>query len=139
MQHKYLRNICAGLALAVSAAVAQTPPAKLAFEVASIKPAGPLDPAAIMSGKAHIGMKIDAARVDIGMFAISDLIRTAYKLKSFQLVSPDWMNGMAAQRFDIMAKMPPGTNKDQVPEMLQTLLAERFKLEFHKETKDHAA
>jgi uncharacterized protein (TIGR03435 family) len=49
------------------------------------------------------------------------------------------MNGMSAQRFDIMAKMPPGANKDQVPEMLQVLLAERFKLEFHKETKEHNA
>jgi len=38
-----------------------------------------------------------------------------------------------------MAKMPPGANKDQVPEMIQTLLAERFKLEFHRETKEHAA
>ena len=139
MPKKLMQTTCAILALAVSTAVAQTPPAKLAFEVASIKPAGPLDPAAIMSGKAHIGMKIDSARVDIGMFALSDLIRTAYKLKSYQLVSPDWMNGISAQRWDIMGKMPPGTNKDQVPEMLQTLLAERFKLEFHKETKEHSA
>ena len=137
MSKMFVRSICAGAALAVSAAFAQAPAAKLTFEVASIKPAGPLDPAAIMSGKAHVGMKIDGARVDIGMFAISDLIRTAYKIKSYELISPDWMNGMSAQRFDIMAKMPPGANKDQVPEMLQTLLAERFKLEFHKESKEH--
>jgi uncharacterized protein (TIGR03435 family) len=139
MSKTYVRSICAILALAVSAAFAQAPAAKLAFEVASIKPAGPLDPAAIMSGKAHVGMKIDGFRVDIGMFAISDLIRTAYKLKSFELVAPEWMNGMSAQRWDIMATMPPGSNKDQVPEMLQTLLAERFKLQFHKESKEHAA
>jgi uncharacterized protein (TIGR03435 family) len=134
-----VRLICATMALAVSAAFAQAPAAKLAFEVASIKPAGPMDPATILSGKAHIGMKIDGFRVDIGMFAISDLIRIAYKLKSYQLISPEWMNGMGAQRWDIMATMPPGSNKDQVPEMLQTLLAERFKLEFHKESKEHAA
>jgi uncharacterized protein (TIGR03435 family) len=138
MLKKYSGYVCAA-ALAVSTAFAQTAPAKLAFEVASIKPAGPMDPAAIMSGKAHIGMKIDGFRVDIGMFAISDLIRTAYKLKSYQLVSPDWMNGMAAQRFDIMATMPKGATKDDVPAMLQALLNERFKLEFHKETKEHAA
>jgi uncharacterized protein (TIGR03435 family) len=133
------RSICATMALALSAAFAQAPAAKLAFEVASIKPAGPLDPAAIMSGKAHVGMKIDGFRVDIGMFAISDLIQYAYKLKSYQLISPDWMKGMSAQRWDIIATMPPGSNKEQVPEMMQTLLAERFKLEFHKETKEHAA
>jgi len=138
MLKKYSGYVCAA-ALAVSTAFAQTAPAKLAFEVASIKPAGPLDPAAIMSGKAHVGMKIDGFRVDIGMFAISDLIRTAYKLKTYELVSPDWMNGMAAQRFDIMATMPKGATKDDVPVMLQALLAERFKLEFHKESKEHAA
>src|SRR5262249_50338977 len=133
------RSICASIALAVSTAFAQAPAAKLTFDVASIKPAGPMDPAAIMSGKAHIGMKVDGARVDIGMFALSDLIRTAYKLKTFELVSPDWMSGMSAQRWDIMAKMPPGATKEQVPQMLQVLLKERFNLEFHKETKEHAA
>jgi uncharacterized protein (TIGR03435 family) len=139
MPKKSLRTISAALVFAAVPAFAQAPAAKLAFEVASIKPAGPMDPAAIMSGKAHVGMKIDAARVDIGFLSTADLIRVAYKLKSYQLTSPDWMNGMSAQRWDIMAKMPPGTNKDQVPEMLQTLLAERFKLEFHRETKEHSA
>ena len=138
MYTKRLKSICAGLVLA-AAAFAQAPSGKLAFEVASVKPAPPLDPAAIMSGKAHVGMKIDAARVDIGSLSLSDLIRIAYKLKSYQLVSPDWMNGISAQRWDILAKMPPGANKDQVPEMLQGLLAERFKLEFHRETKEHSA
>jgi len=78
-------------------------------------------------------MKVDAARVDLGFLSLSDLIRIAYKLKSYQLTGPDWL---AAQRFDILAKMPPGAKEDQVPEMLQALLAERFKLTFHKEKKD---
>jgi len=46
---------------------------------------------------------------------------------------------LAAQRWDIIATMPQGATKDDVPAMLQALLAERFKLEFHKETKEHAA
>ena len=37
-----------------------------------------------------------------------------------------------------MAKLPEGANKDQVPEMLQALLADRFKLTIHRDTKDHA-
>src|SRR5689334_1783712 len=131
--HKTLAHaICAAVAFS-AAAVAQTPAGKLEFEVASIKLAPALDPAKIMSGQAHVGMKVDQARVDLGFLAVGDLIRMAYKLKSYQLVSPDWMNGMGAQRWDIMGKMPPGTNKDQVPEMLQSLLADRFKLEFHRE------
>ena len=37
-----------------------------------------------------------------------------------------------------MAKLPEGANKDQVPEMMQALLADRFKLTIHRDTKDHA-
>ena len=139
MPNRTVQILSLGVALVAGAVHAQAPAAKLAFEVASIKPAAPMDPAAIMAGKAHVGMKIDAARVDIGFLALGDLIRVAYKLKSYQLVGPDWINGLNTQRWDIMAKMPPGANKDQVPEMLQTLLAERFKLEFHRETKEHSA
>jgi uncharacterized protein (TIGR03435 family) len=37
--------------------------------------------------------------------------------------------------FDLIAKMPPGTTGQQAAQMMQTLLAERFKLVFHRETK----
>jgi len=43
---------------------------------------------------------------------------------------------MNSQRFDIAAKMPDGLSKDQIPEMLRTLLAERFKLSIHRESKE---
>jgi uncharacterized protein (TIGR03435 family) len=46
---------------------------------------------------------------------------------------PDWM---AQQRFEIQAKIPDGASQDQVPEMLQALLAERFKLAIHRDKKD---
>ena len=38
-----------------------------------------------------------------------------------------------------MAKIPEGASKDKVPEMLQALLADRFKMAAHRETKDHPA
>jgi uncharacterized protein (TIGR03435 family) len=121
--------------LLAAAAFAQTPtPAPLAFEVASIKPAGALDPVAIQSGKVRIGMKVDGAICDIGSFSLKDLIRTAYEVKDFQISGPDWLS----TRFNIQATMPAGTTEKQVPEMLQTLLAERFKLVIHRESKDHA-
>ena len=113
------------------AAVGQTPPA---FEVASIRPAGPLE-AMAASGKMHIGMHIDGARVDIGSLSLSDLITIAYKVKRYQVTGPSWMG---VQRFDIMAKMPEGATKEQVPEMLQALLAERFKLTIHRDNKEQS-
>jgi uncharacterized protein (TIGR03435 family) len=128
----------AGMAAAVftaGALFAQAPAAKPAFEVASIKPAPPLDAAKMMGGQIHIGMNVDGARVDIGFLSLSDLIRVAYGIKPYQLEGPDWMSG---QRWDILAKMPEGATKDQVPEMLQALLAERFKLAVRHATTEHS-
>lgn len=141
-------RIAAGLFVVSAAVFAQTAAAPqatpspaaapLAFEVASVKLAPPLDVAAIVSGKAHIGMNIDKARVDIGGLSLLQLVCIAYKVKPYQVTgNPEWMNaGMNADRFDILAKMPEGSNKDQVPEMLQTLLAERFKLTLHHDKRE---
>ena len=120
--------VATGVCVAFSAAAlyAQTPAAAPAFEVASIKPVDMPGPAQAASGKIHVGMKIDAARVDIGLFSLTDLICKAYDVKKFQVSGPDWLG---TQRFDVIAKMPEGATKDQVPQMLQNLLAERFKLE----------
>ena len=121
------------LAIAAGAAMAQAPAPKPQFEVATIKPAPPLNPAMIAAGKMHVGMKTDAGRVDIGYLSLNDLIMTAYKVKQHQVAGPDWMK---TERFDILAKLPEGATKEQVPEMLQSLLAERFGLTFHKEMRE---
>ncbi len=137
---KSSRTRCALFLTAAIAAFAQTPvPAPLAFEVASIKPAGPLDPAAIQQGKAHIGMKVDGAICDIGSFSLKDLIRTAYEVKDYQITGADSLGSpMDAQRFNIQATMPAGATEKQVPQMLQTLLADRFKLVIRRESKDQS-
>jgi uncharacterized protein (TIGR03435 family) len=76
-------------------------------------------------------MSVDKARVDIGMTPLIGLICAAYKVKPYQVKGgADWVN---TQRFDVLAKLPEGATKDQVPEMLQTLLAERFKLTVHRD------
>jgi uncharacterized protein (TIGR03435 family) len=53
--------------------------------------------------------------------------------KNDQLRGPDWLK---TQRFTITATLPPGTTKDNFKLMLQNLLAERFKLTLHRETKE---
>ncbi len=113
---------CAGL-------FAQPPSAKLEFEVASIKPSAPMP-----MGQIRIGMSADAGMVRYSNVSLKDIIRTAYRVKDFQVQGPDWL---ASTRFDIVAKLPDGATREQVPEMLQTLLAERFKLTLHRETKEH--
>lgn len=123
------------LPFAAFAALAQTPSAPPAFEVATIKPAAEITAAMVQAGKLHAGVSVDAARVDIGYFSLYDLIYTAYKVKPYQVEGPDWLR---VQRFDVLAKMPDGATKDDMPAMLQTLLKEQFHLEIHREPREHA-
>ena len=113
---------------------AQTP-AKLSFEVASIKPSPPLSSlmSEVQSGKINLEMRMDGTRVDFRFMPLTGLLTTAYKVKAYQIAGPDWLK---SQMYEIHAKLPEGSNKDQIPEMMQTLLAERFKLTFHKETRE---
>jgi uncharacterized protein (TIGR03435 family) len=141
-----MRNILSGTlvlalcSIAPQAALAQTPAAAtgtaLAFEVASIKQAPQITPAMMMSGKIHVGMKIDAARVDIGYWTVMQLICEAYKLKAYQVSGPDWLKNLQSEHFDVVATMPAGATKEQVPQMLQALLADRFKLAVHNDSKE---
>src|ERR1700760_3494542 len=119
LMRRILQGSPLALAVAAAAAFAQTPASSPAFEVATIKSAPPLNPMDIAQGKVHLGMNIDGARVDIGAFSIADLIRIAWEVKSYQVSGPEWMS---TERFNILAKMPEGANKDQVPAMLKALL-----------------
>jgi len=123
------------LALAITAATAQTKPA---FEVASIKPTA-LDMAKLVSqaqsggGMPRVGPRVEGARAEYIFMSLRDLIVLAYKVKAYQITGPNWLN---SQRFDIVATLPEGTKKDDVPAMLQALLEDRFKLTLHRETKE---
>ena len=65
--------------------------------------------------------------------SLGGLIREAYQLKDYQVIGPPWLD--EGDGFDVEAKAPRETTKDQVHEMLKTLLAERFKLAAHRETR----
>ncbi len=114
----------AGLGLAF----AQQPPDGPRFEVASIKASDP-NP----SNPMFIGMSADGALVQYTNITLLDCIRGAYRVRDFQIVGPNWMS---SARFQISAKLPPGASADQIPEMLQALLAERFKLEIRRDMKE---
>jgi uncharacterized protein (TIGR03435 family) len=124
--------VSTSLLFLTASAFAQAP---LSFEVASVKKAEPLSVNAVMSGKMNLGMVIDNAQVNVKSMSIAELMRSAYKVKPYQISGPEWLN---AERYTITAKMPSGTTRDQVPEMLQALLADRFKLTFHRESKEQS-
>jgi len=51
------------------------------------------------------------------------------------LGGPDWVRS-ERERFDILANAPDGTTRPQMPLMVRALLADRFKLKTHLETRD---
>jgi uncharacterized protein (TIGR03435 family) len=107
-----------------------------AFDVASVKTAVPpgREPMfCIVPCTFGERLTVVGSRVDIRFMSLYQLIVTAYRIKPYQLTGPDWMR---SQRFDIAAKIPDGVFKDRVPEMLQALLAERFKLSIHRNNKE---
>ena len=113
-------------------AQASAPPV---FEVASIKEALPLSIENSQAVQFHVGMHIDGSRADYGFMSLADLIPYACRVKRYQLSGPGWMN---ERRWDILAKLPAGQPADRAPEMMQNLLAERFKLAIHRENREQS-
>src|SRR5438552_962324 len=113
---------------AFSQAFGQALPARPEFEVASIRPS-----AAATVERINIGVHIDGAQVRCTSLSLKDYIRIAHRVKDFQVSGPEWL---ASERFDIAATLPGGATREQVPDMLQALLAERFQLKLHRDTKE---
>jgi uncharacterized protein (TIGR03435 family) len=98
------------------------------FEVASIKatPEGAL-------GTANVGLRITGSQVRISGLSLKDYIGMAYSLEPPQVIAPEWT---AQLRFDISANLPADGTREQIPQMLQALLADRFQLKAHKESRE---
>jgi len=126
-----MKMIVAGLGAAVLALCGlfgQTAPP--AFEVASVKPAAPQT-----DGNRFVRMGGDAGRVDYANVSLKQVLAKAYDVKSYQVTGPSWLD---TERYDIVAKVPDGVAKEQIPAMLQALLAERFHMSIHRESKEQS-
>ncbi|MCL4851422.1 MAG: TIGR03435 family protein [Bryobacteraceae bacterium] len=108
---------------------------KLEFEVASVKASA--DPARrsqdLRSGQLKFGTRMYGNRAEYNYMSLRQLIADAYQVRPFQVVCPDWL---LTERFDIVAKMPAASRKEDAPLMLQSLLADRFKLAVHRESRE---
>ncbi len=98
------------------------------FDVATIMPSNPET-----RGK---GFRVNGRQFSTLNTSVSDLITFAYGLHARQITGgPAWLE---AEKYDLLAK-PEGDgqpNDKQWKTMLQKLLADRFKLTFHREKKD---
>jgi uncharacterized protein (TIGR03435 family) len=94
------------------------------FEVASIKP--------FAEGQAP-GLRVDRRQVVYSALTLKAYLGIAYKLQNYEISAPNWM---ASERWEITAKLPDGSDTKQIPEMLKTLLSNRFRIELHRETRE---
>jgi uncharacterized protein (TIGR03435 family) len=115
--------------LACSVVHAQAPAEKVEFEVATIKKSPPPG----TDNAVTAGIKMDGSQVRIGLLTLRDYIAMAHRVKTYQITGPDWI---ATERFDIAAKLPAGAKSDQFLPMMESLLADRFGLKFHRERKE---
>jgi uncharacterized protein (TIGR03435 family) len=131
-----MRTTILGACLCVAAsccALAQSGGDQLNFEVASIKPAAPPTAGRMMVGSRGGPGSADPGHLTYNNLSLKNLLVNAYGVKGYQVTGPAWLD---SERFDIVAKVPEGTTKDQVKVMLQNLLKDRFKLEIHHERKE---
>lgn len=112
-------------ALAVAAQVSS-------FDVASVKPVNPL------AGPHVVSLIVNHERLNIVAAELRQIVGLAYAIQRVRVQGgPAWSD---SDQFDIAAKAAsPDATRDEIRAMLQTLLAERFKLVTHRETKQLAS
>jgi uncharacterized protein (TIGR03435 family) len=123
--------LMAGVLMAATTLAAQAPAAPptsstLRFEVASIK--------RNTSGDQFISVSFSPTRPTFTNMPVRQLIVRAYGVQQYQVQGgPSWIT---SDRFDISAKTADeSATPDQLNPMLQSLLADRFKLKVHRETR----
>ena len=101
--------------------------AQPAFQLADVHPSPWVRNPQMSGGALHAG------RFELRRATMVDLIRTAYNLDAADVAAgPGWLD---FDRFDIVAKAPPATSRENLRLMLQTLLAGRFHLAVHRESR----
>jgi uncharacterized protein (TIGR03435 family) len=120
--------VCVVAAVGIGAAQEAGP----TFEVASVRQN--------VSGDGPMFIQLPPGRITITNMPLRALVTMAYQLQQFQLVGgPSWMTN---DHFDIVAKIAGGPTPivagQQAPGILalRALIEDRFKLKFHKETRE---
>ena len=122
----------AGLVVfATGAAVGQSAATAPAFDVASVKP----DKVGTNEGPGRGREEVNHTPDSLNMqnVRLSSCIKWAYGVNDYQISGPDWLN---SERYDVIAKSAAPVPDAQLRLMLQALLADRFKLAFHRQSKE---
>ena len=126
-----MQRIFLSIALLSTAAFSQTTANSPAFESADVH-VSPRTSNPQMRGGALRG-----GRFEVHTATMVDLIAYAYGMESDKILGgPGWLDW---DRFDVLAKAPAATTQQNLNAMVQSLLADRFQLAVHKDTKSMPA
>ena len=109
-------------------AAGQSTPKPRTFEVASVRPS-----ARLVGPDENNRITFDPAGMTGRNVTLRRGVAEAYRLQLTQVVGPNWLD---RNEYDIDAKASGPADRQQLELMLRTLLAERFKLAQHSETRD---
>jgi uncharacterized protein (TIGR03435 family) len=111
--------------LAAAASLTAQPALAPSFEAASVKPASP--------DATDFGVDTDPGLLRVEAQTLRDMVRIAYGVNDSQIAGgPKWAN---SDRFDITGRASGPAGSKELLTMFQNLLADRFKLTIHRETK----
>lgn len=102
-----------------------------AFDVASIKPSRVARAGGEGSGREKLTLTPNSVMIENA--GLNFCIQTAYGVKFYQVSGPDWL---ISERYDILAKTERPADREQLMQMLQALLTDRFNLRLRRETKN---
>src|SRR6185437_2376526 len=115
----------AAMGLAVSACLgAYGQAGRAEFEVASIKASPPPDGRGVTVGCSGGPGTRDPGMLSCENMSLKELLTIAYNINYDQVAAPEWA---AQEKVNVAARVPAGTTREQLPEMWQRLLADRFK------------
>jgi uncharacterized protein (TIGR03435 family) len=125
-----MKRISVLLAMLAVSAYCQTP----AFEVASITPCPPGTPEPPGEHMGMANLTGPGGRFTAKATSVKFLLEWAYGILPAQhSEGPDWMG---SDRYDIFAKAPGPATDGEMKLMTRALLADRFQLKFHRETRE---
>jgi uncharacterized protein (TIGR03435 family) len=109
-------------------------PKAAAFEVVSVAPCPPGTPAPVGEDHMMVQLTYPGGRFTAKGTTVKYLLEWAYDLLPSQHAGgPGWIE---SDRFDVIAKAAGNATDDEMKAMVKTLLADRFQLRLHRETRD---
>jgi uncharacterized protein (TIGR03435 family) len=102
----------------------------LKFEVASVKKVEGGTP----PGDVPRNMDTTPGNFAMHNVALRFAVEWAWDLKDYEIIGPDWIKG--EERYDIIAKAGRAASDNEMREMLQALLLDRFQMKIRRETKE---